>query len=470
MRAAGSYVKFRSRGILSTSLPGTSFASRALLKRCLGWLFVAVVTLGAASGPHAAPDNERRLAFHNIHTKEDIDIVYKKDGAYVPDALKKLDHFMRDWRRNVTIKIDPELYDIIWEMHRDLGSKKPINLICGHRTGATNRRLRRTRGGQARRSLHITGKAADIEFPDIPVKQLRNAGLILERGGVGYYPRSSIPFVHVDTGRVRHWPRMARQELAVLFPLGHSKHVPSDGRPLTRRDFRVALARLEARGGELPYFLKRKGQPGGLRTVLASLDTGKKAAVAAKPKPAPKPKVQLASLTPSFGSLSGKTKPAALEAKPALLKSTAAEPAKTVIQGGGELTSARPDERLTVDEILGNEPVADPAETQQKVEYDADEIADDAEYQIYPVLPYMTEKSVASMDMTGGSVDLALPKVHLLFGETRWTLHEEFRPGLQVAEIYWSQRFRGTAVNTLLRRVARSAPETAPLKTAATRR
>ena len=76
------------------------------------------------------------------------------------------------------------------------------------------------RGGQAKKSQHIEGKAADIHFPDVPVKALRASALIQEVGGVGYYPTSGIPFVHVDTGHVRMWPRMPRLELAALFPDG----------------------------------------------------------------------------------------------------------------------------------------------------------------------------------------------------------------------------------------------------------
>ena len=64
---------------------------------------------------------------------------------------------------------------------------------------------------------------------------MRYSALIRERGGVGYYPTSGIPFVHVDTGRVSMWPRMPRMELALLFPNGHSKYIPDDGRPITPR-------------------------------------------------------------------------------------------------------------------------------------------------------------------------------------------------------------------------------------------
>src|SRR6185503_13565709 len=100
----------------------------------------------------------------------------------------------------------------------------------------------------------------------------RNSALIRERGGVGYYPTSAIPFVHVDTGNVRHWPRLPRQELAILFPNGNSKHVPTDGRPLTKADFRMALASLQVRGGELPTAVRARMRPENTpSTVLASL-------------------------------------------------------------------------------------------------------------------------------------------------------------------------------------------------------
>ena len=45
--------------------------------------------------------------------------------------------------------------------------------------------------------------AVDIRVPGVPLARLRDAGLGLRRGGVGYYPASD--FVHLDTGRVRRW-------------------------------------------------------------------------------------------------------------------------------------------------------------------------------------------------------------------------------------------------------------------------
>ena len=65
------------------------------------------------------------------------------------------------------------------------------------------------------------------------MKTLRNSALVQEWGGVGYYPTSGIPFVHVDTGHVRMWPRIPRLELAALFPDGKTNYLPNDGKPIT---------------------------------------------------------------------------------------------------------------------------------------------------------------------------------------------------------------------------------------------
>lgn len=210
---------------------------------CAFLALAAALLWPVVSDQAKASGEVRTLSIYNVHTKETANITYKRDGRFDDAGLKQINTFMRDWRRNVEIKMDPELIDLIWSIHRELGSKVPVQLICGHRTAATNNSLRKTRGGQAKRSQHILGKAADISFPDIPVKQLRNSALIREAGGVGYYPTSGIPFVHVDTGNVRSWPRVPRLELAALFPDGHTKHLPTDGKPITLRDYKTALAK-----------------------------------------------------------------------------------------------------------------------------------------------------------------------------------------------------------------------------------
>jgi uncharacterized protein YcbK (DUF882 family) len=185
----------------------------------------------------------RTISMFEIHTKESVTVTYKRNGKYDQEALKKLDHFMRDWRRDEATTMDPALIDLIWTLHKQLGSQKPIHLISAYRSAATNASLRKKGGGQAKKSQHIQGRAADIHFPDVPVKTLRNSALVQEVGGVGYYPTSGIPFVHVDTGNVRMWPRIPRLELAALFPDGKTKHLPSDGKPITLADYKLAQAK-----------------------------------------------------------------------------------------------------------------------------------------------------------------------------------------------------------------------------------
>jgi uncharacterized protein YcbK (DUF882 family) len=241
------------------------------------------------------PSGTRTISLYHIHTKETLTVTYKKDGRFVDDALKKINWLMRDWRENTQVKIDPTLIDLLWEMHTELGSKKPIHIICGHRSAKTNNMLRRTRGGQAKRSFHISGKAIDASFPDVPVKRMRYSALIRERGGVGYYPTSGIPFVHVDTGRVRAWPRVPRYELALLFPKGRTKHRPSKGGPITQKDVRVARSRyteLATKVADYHEDRKRAQSP------IMVAEAPKPAIKVPVPRPASPPNVQVASLTP----------------------------------------------------------------------------------------------------------------------------------------------------------------------------
>ena len=230
---------------------GGNVARRAMLGASLA-LTLAGVWFWPATAQHANASGETRtLSIYNIHTEENLTVTFKKDGRYVPEALTQLNHFMRDWRRDEERVMDPELIDLIWTLHQQLGSNEPVKLICGYRSSATNESLRRHGGGQAKRSQHILGKAADIVFPDVTVKTLRNSALVQEWGGVGYYPTSGVPFVHVDTGRVRMWPRIPRLELASLFPSGHSKYLPLDGKPITPKDYQLALNNAKSRGETL---------------------------------------------------------------------------------------------------------------------------------------------------------------------------------------------------------------------------
>jgi uncharacterized protein YcbK (DUF882 family) len=196
-----------------------------------------------------ANGDTRTLSLHHLHTGEDLTITYKQDGKYDEAALEKLNWILRDWRIDQTIKMDPHLIDLIWEVNRELGSKEPIQIVCGYRSPSTNAMLRASSRGVAQFSQHMLGKAMDFYIPGVELTQLREVGLRLQRGGVGFYPTSGWPFVHLDTGNVRHWPKVTREYLARLFPDGKTVHIPEDGRPMP--GFQVALAEIQARGSEV---------------------------------------------------------------------------------------------------------------------------------------------------------------------------------------------------------------------------
>ncbi|BAB49992.1 DUF882 domain-containing protein [Mesorhizobium japonicum] len=202
--------------------------------------FVAAAATGASA-------ETRSLKLYHLHTHEKAEIVYKRNGRYLPEGLRKINIILRDWRRNEPTKMDPRLLDLVWEAYRESGATDYIQVVCGYRSPATNSMLRSRSRGVAEKSQHMLGKAMDFYIPGVPLKKLRNIGLKMQGGGVGYYPTSGSPFVHMDVGNVRHWPGISRQELVSLFPNGKTLHVPSDGRPLP--GYEQAMAAYKARKG-----------------------------------------------------------------------------------------------------------------------------------------------------------------------------------------------------------------------------
>ncbi len=201
----------------------------------------ALLCLGITS----ALAETRSLKIHHLHTGEKAEIVFKRNGRYDPAGLKKINYILRDWRRNEPTRMDPRLLDLVWQAYRASGSKDYLKVVSGYRAPATNAMLRSRSKGVAQKSQHMVGKAMDFFLPDVPLKKLRDIGLRMQGGGVGYYPTSGSPFIHLDVGNVRHWPGISRQELARVFPNGKTLHVPSDGKPLP--GYEQALAAYNSR-------------------------------------------------------------------------------------------------------------------------------------------------------------------------------------------------------------------------------
>ena len=176
-------------------------------------ILLAPGILPMATSSLPAFGNRYELRLHHLHTGESLDVVYRVGNTYIPGALEKLNHFLRDHRTQDVSSYDPREFDLLHNLLTRLGKTHDvIDIVCGYRTPWSNNFLR-TRGpntGVARNSQHELAKAIDIRVPGVRTRRLRDAALSLQAGGVGYYPVSQ--FVHVDVGPVRQWSFSGRGE------------------------------------------------------------------------------------------------------------------------------------------------------------------------------------------------------------------------------------------------------------------
>jgi uncharacterized protein YcbK (DUF882 family) len=145
----------------------------------------------------------RTLVMNNIQNGEKLKSDYWVDGSYVPEELAHLNKFLRDYRNNKVVPIDPKLLDLVHQLADTVDARSGIEIICGYRSPETNEWLRQHSTGVAEHSLHMKAQAIDMCIPGRSLKKVQEAALALGLGGVGYYPDSN--FIHVDTGRVRRW-------------------------------------------------------------------------------------------------------------------------------------------------------------------------------------------------------------------------------------------------------------------------
>lgn len=211
-----------------------------MVKVRIAVLLAVAILAGSFLPATAAADRSLKLFF--THTGERATITFKRGGKFDARGLSQINRFLRDWRKNEPANIDPRLLDLVWEVYQRSGSNEYIHIVSAYRSPGTNKMLRgRSRdSGVAKNSQHTLGKAMDFYIPGVRLAKLRSLAMQMQVGGVGYYPASGSPFVHLDVGNVRAWPRMTRKELARIFPNGKTMHLPSDGRPLPGYDLAVA--------------------------------------------------------------------------------------------------------------------------------------------------------------------------------------------------------------------------------------
>ena len=176
---------------------------RGLLAAFAATMVTAAPTTSNAFGFLRGAGDIRRIKMYSGRTGESIDTVYWIEGEYVPEALKEITYFMRDWRNDKVKVIDPRTVDIAAASHRLMETNEPYMMLSGYRSPETNAMLRSRSRGVARNSLHMSGMAADLRMKSRSVSQMFAAASACNAGGVGRYYGSN--FVHMDCGQVRTW-------------------------------------------------------------------------------------------------------------------------------------------------------------------------------------------------------------------------------------------------------------------------
>ncbi len=186
----------------------TTNGSFGLTRRGLLGAFAATAVTAApffANAPAFArgAGDIRRIRMYSGRTGESLDTIYWIEGKYIPEVLKEINAFMRDWRTGDAVSMDARTVDIMAASHRLMDVSEPYMLLSGYRSPKTNAMLRSKSSGVAKNSLHMKGQAADLRLKSRSVGQMAKAASACAAGGVGRYSRSN--FVHMDCGPVRSW-------------------------------------------------------------------------------------------------------------------------------------------------------------------------------------------------------------------------------------------------------------------------
>ena len=161
----------------------SSLSRRALLAAFAATAVSSAPTYANATGFLRGGGDIRRIRMYSGRTGERIDMVYWIDGKYIKDALREVNHFMRDWRTSDTINMDTRTIDIMAAAHNLMDANDPYMLLSGYRSPKTNAMLRSKSRGVARNSLHLKGQAADLRLNSRTVSQMARAALACRAGG-----------------------------------------------------------------------------------------------------------------------------------------------------------------------------------------------------------------------------------------------------------------------------------------------
>jgi uncharacterized protein YcbK (DUF882 family) len=152
----------------------------------------------------------RTLSVSRPASGEKASVLYWKDGEVIDSAYQELCHLLRDVNGKAAIPIDPKLIETLWASQAFVaryGLDRPLEILSGYRTPASNNRLIEQGVPAARQSLHMSGKAADVRIAGLTEEVLGGLVKSFRKGGVGFYYRSGPKggWIHTDTGLNRTW-------------------------------------------------------------------------------------------------------------------------------------------------------------------------------------------------------------------------------------------------------------------------
>ena len=169
-----------------------SFSRRRVLMAGL----LAVPAASWPRSPRARPAaGVKRIALVNLLSGEELEVEYRRDEAYLTDALAAIESLLRDFHSGERHAIDPKLMDYLVDAAAKAGAEASFNVLSGYRPAPG--------GGGSRPSLHMQGRAIDVRMRNVDCAKLAASARELRQGGVGYYRGSN--FVHLDTGAFRTW-------------------------------------------------------------------------------------------------------------------------------------------------------------------------------------------------------------------------------------------------------------------------
>jgi len=152
----------------------------------------------------------RTLSVSRPASGEKASVLYWKDGEVIDSAYQELCHLLRDVNGKAAMPIDPKLIETLWASQAFVaryGLERPLEILSGYRTPASNNRLIEQGVPAARQSLHMSGKAADVRIAGLTEEVLGGLVKSFRKGGVGFYYRSGPKggWIHTDTGLNRTW-------------------------------------------------------------------------------------------------------------------------------------------------------------------------------------------------------------------------------------------------------------------------